>query len=127
MVRSVYRMSGGRANRVGKANILLLTTTGRRSGRPHTVPLVYVEDDGCYAVTASNAGQDHDPAWYRNLQANPDAVVEIGPRSMPVTARLANDAERAVLWPRFVEVFWGYATYARRTSRNIPVVLLEPR
>jgi len=128
MLRAAYRASGGRvAGRFGRARILLLTTTGRSSGKPHTVPLIYMEDGDRFAVTASNAGQDHHPSWFRNLMAQPEAVVEIGTRSVPVRARVADEAERESLWPQFVGVFKGYQTYQRRTDRRIPVILLEPR
>lgn len=128
MVRALYRWTGGRFGaRVGRARILLLTTTGRRSGQPHTVPLIYVEHGGGFVVTASNAGQDHHPSWFRNLSADAEAVVQVGGESVPVRARVAEEPERSSLWPQFVSIFRGYATYARRTSRTIPVVVLERR
>ena len=128
VVRALYQATGGRVGaKVGKARILLLTTTGRSTGQPHTVPLIYVEQGDAFVVTASNAGQDHEPSWCRNLRANPDAAVEIGDRRVEVRARFAEGAERDAQWPRFVSIFRGYAAYQRRTSRTIPVVFLEAR
>jgi deazaflavin-dependent oxidoreductase (nitroreductase family) len=133
MVRALYRRTDGRFGaKVGPARILLLTTTGRRTGRPHTVPLVYVEDEaGRWAVTASNAGQGHHPSWYLNLSESWEAEAQVGDETVPVRARVAEGAERDALWPKFVSVFRGYATYARRASarasREIPVVVLERR
>jgi deazaflavin-dependent oxidoreductase (nitroreductase family) len=128
MHRTVYRRSGGKVGgRFGRAPMLLLTTTGRRSGQARTVPLIYLADGERFVVAASNAGQDHDPAWYGNLQAQPAAEVEAGDRRIPVTGRVADPAERAALWPRLVAIFGNYAKYEQRTDRPIPVVILERR
>ena len=110
---------------------LVLTTTGRLSGAARRAVLVYARDeepDGEQLVlAASNAGLDRTPAWLRNLEADPRAVVEIGDRSMPVLARVASPAERARLWPRMDEVNPGqYSRYQAVTSREIPLVILEP-
>lgn len=122
-------MSKGRlANRLGKAPVLLLTTTGRRSGEPRTKPLFYVADGDRFVVVASNAGQDHHPAWYGNLLTKPEAEVEVGDRRIPVVAREADPAEWEALWPRAVGIFRGYEKYRRKTARErIPLVILEPR
>jgi deazaflavin-dependent oxidoreductase (nitroreductase family) len=128
MHRAAYRSSKGKVGgRLGKAPMLLLTTTGRRSGQPRTVPLIYLPDGERYVVAASNAGQGHDPAWYGNAQAQPAVEIEVGERRIPVTARVADAGERAELWPRLVGIFGNYAKYERRTDRPIPVVILEPR
>lgn len=124
---AVYRVSKGRvAHRVGKAPVLLLTTTGCKSGQPRTHPLFYVADGERFVVVASNAGQDHHPGWYANLRARPEGVVEVGGRRVAVRARDADEAERAEFWPRAVAIFRGYARYARKTERQIPLVVLEP-
>jgi len=112
---ALYRRSGGRLfGRVGKAPILLLTTKGRRSGAPRTAPLLYLRDGERLAVVASFGGHPSHPAWYLNLTANPDVEVEV-------------DRERDRLRPKLVEMYGPYASYQRRTSRAIPVVLLEPK
>lgn len=124
----LYRVSKGRlANRLGKAPVLLLTTTGRRSGEPRTKPLFYLADGDRFVLVASNAGQDHHPSWYSNLLTRPEAEVEVGGRRVAVLAREADDAEWEAFWPRVVGIFRGYEKYRRKTSRRIPLVILEAR
>ena len=123
----LYRRSGGRIfGRVGRAPILLLTTTGRRSGAPRTAPLLYLRDGRRFAVVASFGGHASHPAWYLNLTANPDVQVEVARQRFHARARTATAEEHARLWPKLVEMYGPYASYQRRTSRAIPVVLLEP-
>jgi deazaflavin-dependent oxidoreductase (nitroreductase family) len=123
----LYRLLGGRVvGRIGRAPILLLTTSGRRTGRARTVPLLYVPDGDSLAVVASFGGSPTHPRWYLNLSVHPDVTVEVGRRRRRAHARTASREERARLWPLFVESYGGYASYQRRTSREIPVVLLEP-
>ena len=123
-----YRSSRGRLlSRFGRAEVLLLTTTGRRSGAPRTVPLLYVEDGGTFVVVGSVGGHDAHPAWVLNLRANPDATVRIGPRVVPVVAEDAAEAARPRLWERLVATYPGYAGYRERTSRRFPIVVLRPR
>jgi deazaflavin-dependent oxidoreductase (nitroreductase family) len=125
---AVYRVSGGRiAGRVHGLLVLLLITTGRRSGKSRTVPLLHVRDGDAIAVVPSNGGSDYFPAWWLNLQSNPDAEVEIGRDRTRVSARKASPDEFARLWPEFTSHFPGYVKYAARTKREIPVVILEPR
>jgi deazaflavin-dependent oxidoreductase (nitroreductase family) len=125
--RSIYRASRGRLlGRVGTLGVLLLTTTGRTSGKPRTVPLLYTAAGDGYAVIASMGGAPDDPAWCKNLRANPNAVVEIGGDRTPVSAREAEGDERERLWRAMADEFGGYDGYQRRTSRRIPVVILEP-
>ena len=125
---ALYRATGGRVGHAaGPITNLLLTTTGRRSGQPRTVPLAYLADGDRFAVVASNGGADRPPAWWRNLQAQPAATVQVGARLVPVVARAATSAEHAVLWPRLTAVNPFFAQYVQITSRKIPVVLLEPR
>jgi deazaflavin-dependent oxidoreductase (nitroreductase family) len=125
---AVLRVGRGRvAGRMGKAPVLLLTTTGRRSGRPRTVPLCYVEDDGDFAVIASNGGSVADPAWFGNLTADPDATVEIRGRTVPVRAEVAEGEERERLWRALTALLGVYDSYREKTSRTIPVVRLRPR
>ena len=122
----IYRLTGGRfVGRVGKAPILLLTTTGRRSGQPRTAPLLYLEDGDQLAIVASFGGQPKHPVWYLNLTTNPEVDVQVGRERFTATARTATTEERARLWPLFVEMYPSYAGYEKKTTREIPVVLLE--
>ena len=124
--RTLYRLSGGRVggNLTG-IRVLLLTTTGRRSGLERVAPLLYVEAEKGFVVVASNAGDDRDPAWWRNLESRPEAIVQAGRESFAVRARRAASDEEAVLWPLLVAAYRPYARYRERTRRAIPVVILE--
>ena len=123
--RSLYRLSAGRLlNRVAGMPVLLLTTTGRRSGRSRTTPLTYFDVGDELAIVGSNGGEDSPPRWLLNLKADPHAAITIGRRTEAVTARIASDEERARLWPVITGTHPGYAAYERRTTRPIPVVLL---
>jgi len=124
--KGVYRLTGGRVlGRVANMPVLLLTTTGRRTGRSTTTPLTYLETErGDLVVVGSNGGEDTSPSWWLNLLAIPDAAITIGTRAEPVRARPATAEEHERLWPVITGVNPGYAGYARRTSRPIPLVLL---
>ena len=124
-----YRLSGGRvAGHIPSgAPICLLTTTGRRSGRPRTVPLVYVPDGDDLVVVASRGGMGSHPAWYLNLRDDPAATVQLGVSTMAVRARDATDEERGRLWPGLTAAYPHFDAYQARTSRHIPVVVLSPR
>jgi deazaflavin-dependent oxidoreductase (nitroreductase family) len=106
--------------------VLLLTTTGRRSGRARTTPLTFFREGADLLVIASNGGADRPPDWWLNLQQDPRAVVEIGTDKLAVTARAASAPERERLWPGIAATYSGYAEYQERTTRQIPVVLLTP-
>ena len=108
---------------------LLLTHTGRKTGAAHTIPLLYVPDGERFVVVGSNAGDPKPPAWWRNLQAHPEARVQVGARELAVRARLARGEERARLWAVLVANYRDYARYERKTrgGRELPVVVLEPR
>ncbi len=123
--RAVYRLTRGRLlGRVAGMPVLLLTTTGRRSGRARTTPLTYFEDGSEFVIVASNGGEDRAPAWWLNLSAHPEATITIGARSHSVTARAATGEEHERLWPMITAAYPGYAAYAQRTTRPIPVVVL---
>lgn len=125
--RRLYRLTAGRiGRRLVHNDMLLLTTKGRRSGLPHEVPLLYLEDDDCLVVIASYGGRPRHPDWFINLEAHRAAEVQVGDHRMPVTARLANAEERTKWWPRIVDAYPGYAEYQSRTERPIPVVFLDP-
>jgi F420H(2)-dependent quinone reductase len=123
----LYRISGGRllGELVGM-KVLLLTTTGARSGVPRTTALTYLDADGAYVVIGSFLGEPRHPGWVHNLRARPDATVQIGARRTAVRAREARGEERAKLWARVVAVQPDYRQYEGRTDREIPVVVLEP-
>ncbi len=105
-----------------------LHTVGRRTGRPHSAMLLAPVVDGDRVVlVASKGGDDRDPDWYRNLLAHPDAELTMDGRRRPVRTRTASPAEKAELWPRVVAAYRGYASYQRRSSRDIPLVICEPR
>lgn len=110
----------------GRMPVLLLTTTGRKSGQPRTQPLSYLRDGGRYVVIASNTGLPHHPAWYLNLTANPDAAIQIDGRTIPVRAEIAGPADRARLWARAKAADPLYAAYETRTDRDIPIAFLTP-
>jgi deazaflavin-dependent oxidoreductase (nitroreductase family) len=124
--RWVYRRSGGRVGgRLVGMPVLLLTTTGRRTGRPHTVALTFLPDGENMVVIASNGGARRNPHWYANLEAHRDASVRLGRATIRVTGREASGDERERLWRRAVTAYRGYGAYQRRTRRRIPVVVLE--
>ena len=125
--RWIYRLTGGViGGRIGRAPVLLLTTQGRRTGRVRTTPLLYVRDGSRLAIVASNAGNDKSPGWWLNLQASPEAQVQVGRRKMKIKARVADPDERARLWPLACAQYRTYAKYQEKTHREIPVVVLEP-
>ena len=124
---AAYRLSRGRVlGSVVGMPVLLLTTTGRRSGKARTTPLTFFRDGTDLVVIASNGGADKAPAWSLNLQQTPHAVVEIGTDKLAVTARAASEQERERLWVVVTATYAGYARYQERTTRRIPVVLLAP-
>jgi deazaflavin-dependent oxidoreductase (nitroreductase family) len=124
----LYRLSGGRiGGSLAGSPVLLLTTTGRKSGQSRTAPVVYLPDGERQVVIGSNAGHRNAPAWSLNLKANPEAEVEVGRKRRPVRARVAAGEERADLWRRIVEQYSGFDDYEARTDREIAVFVLEPR
>ena len=124
---AVHRASGGRLlGRMAGMPVLLLTTRGRKSGQPRTVPLTYFHDGVDLVVIASFGGSDLPPAWWLNLQRDPRAVVLIAGTASTVTARAATVEERDRLWPLVTTTYPGYARYQERTARAIPVVMLTP-
>jgi F420H(2)-dependent quinone reductase len=125
--RLLYRASGGRlGSRIWGLEIVLLTTTGRRSGRARTVPLCALRDGGSFVVIASYGGLDRSPSWWLNLRHEPRATMQLGRTVYDVVAREAVSAERERLWAQVTARAPGYLDYQRRTTRRIPIVLLEP-
>jgi deazaflavin-dependent oxidoreductase (nitroreductase family) len=128
--RALFRATGGRVGtqRAGDGlGTLFLSSVGRKSGAIRRNALFYIEDGPNFVVVASNAGEDVDPGWWRNLQAAPTAEVEVGGRRTPVHARAGSAEEALRLWPRLDAANPEYAAYRAKTSREIPVVILEPR
>jgi F420H(2)-dependent quinone reductase len=111
----------------GAPPMLLLDHVGAKSGKRRTAPLGYLSDGDSYVVIASKGGHPRHPGWFHNLVANPDTTIQVGPRRIPVHARVATPSERERLWPMAVDAYGGYAGYQRRTPREIPLVILEPR
>jgi len=105
--------------------VLLLTTTGRRSGEPRTTPLIYGEHDGDYLVVGSKGGADDPPAWLLNLESDPQVQVQVLGDRFPARARLATAEEKPALWTTMVGHWPAYDEYQKKTSREIPVVVLE--
>ena len=123
----LYRVTGGRVGRrLVDNDMLLLTTIGRKSGRRHRVPLLYLRDGETFVVIASWGGRDYPPDWYLNLMARPEVEVQVLAETFAATARETTTAERKVWWPRVLEAYAGYLVYQKRTERTIPVVFLEP-
>ena len=126
--RLLYRASGGRiGGRVWDLPVVLLTTTGRKTGKERTVPLCSLRDGDDVVVIASYGGLDQPPAWWLNLEASPQAELRDGRTRRSVTARNADPDERARLWAELTSRAPGYLAYERRTTREIPVVILRSR
>ena len=130
-----YRRTNGRIGakwRIGAGfrkpvPTLLLDHVGRKSGTAFTTPLLYLADGDNLVVVASQGGMTSNPQWYLNLKANPDTQVQVKAEIRRVNARVADEQERAALWPRLVDLYADFASYQAWTDRLIPVVILEPR
>ncbi|MDV3135977.1 nitroreductase/quinone reductase family protein [Mycobacterium sp. 29Ha] len=128
-----YRATAGRAQNA-KYPTMLLTVTGRKSGKPRTVPVIYIKDGDRFVIAAAYSGSDTDPAWWLNLRANPRAEVQVMGSTMQVEATEASQVEateassddRPELWRRLVQMYPYFADYERRTTRQIPVIVLNP-
>jgi deazaflavin-dependent oxidoreductase (nitroreductase family) len=131
---ALYRWTGGLIGstwRVGSAfpwgiPVLLLTTVGRKTGLPRTLPLLFIEEGDDIIVVGSRGGLPTEPLWYKNLVANPGCEVQIKRRKLKAKARTASAEERELLWPKLVAHYPDFASYATWTERVIPVVVLEP-
>lgn len=122
----LYRISGGRiGGRMFNSPVLLLTTTGAKSGLPRTQPLLYLDTGGStYAIVGSYGGADKAPAWAVNLLKNPSAHIQIGARLLKVNSVVAPAPRKAELWPKLVAMYPDYQVYQGRTTRDIPVFVL---
>lgn len=125
----LYRLTGGRlGSRMRDFKVLLLTTTGRKSGKKRTTPLGFFDYDGGYVITASAiAFLGHPPDWFVNLKSNPQVMVQIKDRVMTAVAEEAESDLRNQLWEQLIEQAPSYADYAERTTRKIPMVVLQPK
>ncbi|NOX63164.1 MAG: nitroreductase family deazaflavin-dependent oxidoreductase [Chloroflexi bacterium] len=121
------KLSRGRwGNTFLGAPVLLLTTIGRKSGKPRTKPLFYLEREGKYILVASNAGTSSDPAWLLNLKANPQVTIEVQGERRNMQAHVATDEEKAELWPHLIDMFPAWQMMEERSVRTFKVVVLEP-
>ena len=126
---AVYRATGGR---VGKRlpwtpPMLILDHVGARSLKPRTTPLVYMPDEDRFVIFAGKGGHPQNPAWLYNLRAHPDTEIQIGKRRIEIHAREVEGEERRLLWPKALAYTGHWRRYARRTEREIPLLVLEPR
>ena len=123
----LYNVSGGRiGGKMGKVPVLLLTTTGRKTGKQRTLPLIYIMDGSAYVITASAGGADKNPGWFFNIRSNPQATIQVKDKHIKVMAEIAGQEKKSELWARLVEVAPNFAGYEKRTSREIPMVILHP-
>lgn len=122
----IYKLSGGRiGGKMAGGNIILLGTTGRKSGERRERPLIAGDHDDGWVVIASFSGHDSHPAWYLNLEANPEATVQLGTETHDVRARIAEGDERDALWRQMADIYSDYDEYQLVTDRDIPVLVLE--
>ena len=123
----MYRRTGGKLGGTMRGlKVLLLTTTGRKSGKTYTTPLGCFDHEAGYVVVASNAGQSANPAWYYNLKYNPHVTVQVLDKVIPATAEVLSGEARAQAWRQVIATAPSYAGYEKRTTREIPLVLLRP-
>lgn len=125
----LYHLTGERAYRGSEdspAGFLKLTTTGRKSGKQRSVHLIYIRDGSAYVVTASNGGRQRPPGWLFNVRSNPQVTIQVQDRQMSAVAEIAGPDKRRELWARLLEIAPFYAGYQKRTSREIPMVILRP-
>jgi F420H(2)-dependent quinone reductase len=124
-----YRLTGGLIgkNVPGAPPMLLLDHVGAKSGKRRTTPLAFLQDGEDVVIVASKGGYPKHPAWFHNLKAHPETIVQVGHEKRPVTARVATPAQRQRLWPKVVNLYGAYEGYQKRTEREIPLVILKPR
>jgi deazaflavin-dependent oxidoreductase (nitroreductase family) len=127
--KTILTVSGGRwGTTLGSMPVVKLHTVGRKSGKERVTMLTTpIQEDGTYVLVASKGGDDRDPDWYRNIVANPDIQLEVGDEKLDLTARVLSDEEKLEMWPRITEAYKGYAGYQKKTDREIPVIVCEPR
>ena len=123
-----YKLSGGRiGGRMHKVPVLLLTTTGRKTGRKRTTPLLYIRDGNRLVIVASNGGRRMDPSWWLNLKRNPIAMVQVKDGKQTIYAQRAIGSEKERLWRLMTSAYPTYDDYQQETDREIPVIVLMPK
>jgi deazaflavin-dependent oxidoreductase (nitroreductase family) len=123
---ALYRLTGGRVGgSMGNMQVLILTTTGRKSGKTHVNPVAYFERDGGYLIVASNGGKDNHPSWYFNLKAKPDITIQVKDKQLPVHAEIVSGEKRAAYWKYVVQTSPNFGNYEKSTKREIPLVFLS--
>ncbi|MFL5804926.1 MAG: nitroreductase family deazaflavin-dependent oxidoreductase [Roseiflexaceae bacterium] len=123
----LYRLtSGAIGGRMAGLKVLLLTTTGRKTGQARISPLGYFTQDGNFIIIASNGGADRNPAWYYNLKSNPQVTIQIGNKQLAAKAEVADAEKRKQLWAELVKMAPAYEKYAQGTKREIPLVIVQP-
>jgi deazaflavin-dependent oxidoreductase (nitroreductase family) len=124
-IRTIVESGGTKGIRRWGVDILLLTTRGRRSGRLHRTALIYGKDRDRYLLVASSGGSGHHPAWYLNLNTNPDVELQVGAETFPARARTATAKEKPRLWKQMAAIWPDYDRYQAGTKRDIPLVIVE--
>lgn len=123
----LYRRSGGRiGGKMNGGDVLLLTTTGRKTGKQRTLPLIYFMDGLAYVITASAGGAPSNPGWFFNLSSNPHAVIQVKEKQITVMAEIADPDKKRALWTQLVASLPFYEKYRQKTAREIPMVILHP-
>ncbi len=123
----LYRLtSGAIGGQMAGLKVLLLTTTGRKTGQPRTTPLGYFKQEGNFVVIASNGGAAQNPAWFYNLTSNPQVTIQIGNKQLAAKAEQVDAEKRKQLWVELVKMAPVYEKYTQRTKREIPLVILQP-
>lgn len=123
-----YRLTGGiLGGNLGGRSMLLITTVGRKSGQERITPIFYFPDDERFILVASNWGSHQHPQWWLNLQAHPQATVQVGRHTMTITATQADPEERKRLWSYVTSKYSEFENYQKGTTREIPIVILTPQ
>jgi deazaflavin-dependent oxidoreductase (nitroreductase family) len=126
--KQLYRWSKGRLmGKVRGVPVLLITTPGRKTGAQHTTAVSYFEDDGRFVVTGSAGGSPSDPQWFKNLRHADQAVIEVGPRRIDVTVKIAGPEEHKILWNKLIAGAPFFAKYQTKVERQIPMAILTPK
>jgi deazaflavin-dependent oxidoreductase (nitroreductase family) len=126
-VRQYEATNGQTGHEWNGTNVLILRTTGRKTGKQRKTPLIYGRDGKDYLIVASKGGAPEDPKWYLNLQDTPDIEIQVKGDVLPVRARTASAQEKARLWPTMAKEWPDYDKYQKSTPRDIPLVILSPR
>ena len=124
--RSLLRLTRGKFAVSSIYPMLLLTTTGAKTGKQRTMPLLYIKTEAGIAIIGSRFGSTRHPGWYHNLRAHPEAVIEIDGERTNYVARDADEDERRAIWTRAVRMYSGYERYSARAGRRIPIMVLTP-